>query len=208
MDIIRGIYEFIKKITYQRVIQFFRAKKAVDIYSKITNNSYEFRDVLGGSQHWCDFDEGVSWGEYTSLFQNDEEAKYIHQQLYHIDIQNLTEDYKVEIDVNSIPPQGKSELRSYPVNTIEEIEQAARKKIQKSYPHKENNFSSKGILLIGIVDPVFGGFRADMEVTEYTLSKVAQNLRPLIDQSCFEKIVIIDELARLENTNQSFHNLI
>ena len=46
----------LKKITYQRVIQFFRAKKAVDIYSKITNNSYEFRDVLGGSQHWCDFD--------------------------------------------------------------------------------------------------------------------------------------------------------
>lgn len=57
---------------------------------------------------------------------------------------------------------------------FEEIEQAARKKIQKSCPHKENNFSSKGILLIGIVDPVFGGFGADLEVTEYRLSKVAQ----------------------------------
>ena len=130
--------------------------------------------------------DGVSWGEYTSLFQNDEEAKYIHQQLYHIDIQKLIEDYKIEIDVNSIP-QGKSELRSYSVNTIEEIEQAARKKIQKSYPYKENNFSSKGILLIGIVDPVFGGFGTDPEVTEYRLSTVAQNLRPLIDSKQLRK---------------------
>lgn len=128
--------------------------------------------------------------------------------MYHINIQKLTEDYKLEIDVNSIPPQGKSELRSYSVNTIEEIEQVARKKLQKSYPHKENNFSSKGILLIGIVDPVFGGFGTDPGVTKYRLRTVAQNLRPLIDQSSFEKIVIIDELARLENTNQAFHSLI
>ncbi len=128
--------------------------------------------------------------------------------MYHIDIQKLTEDYKIEIDVNSIPAQGKAELRSYSVNTIEEIEQVARKKLQKSYPHKENNFSSKGILLIGIVDPVFGGFGADPEVTKYRLSMVAQNLRPLTGQSSFEKIVIIDELARLENTAQAFHNLI
>lgn len=198
----------LKKIIYQRVIQFFRAKKAVGLYSKISNNSFEFRDVLGGSQHWCDFDNGVCWGEYTSLFQNDEEAKYIHQQLYHIDIHKLREDYKIEIDVNSIPSQRGSESRSYSVNTIEEIEQVARKKAQKFYPYKENNFSTKGILLIGIVDPVFGGFGTDLEVTEYRLNKIAQTLRPLMDQSCFEKIVIIDELARMENTNQIFYSLI
>ena len=164
--------------------------------------------MLGGVQHWCDFDNGVQWGEYTSIFQNDDEAKHIHQHLYHIDIQKLTEDCYIQVDVTSIPPQGKSEERAYSVNTIEKIEQATRKKIQKSYSYKENNFSSKGILLIGIVDPVFGGFGADVEVTEYSLSKVAETLRPLIDQSCFEKIVIINELAQLENTDQAFHRLI
>jgi len=198
----------LKTITYQRAIGFFRAKKAIDIYSKITNNSYQFRDILGGNQHWCDFDNGVQWGEYTSIFQNGDEAKHISQQLYHIDIQKLTEDYQIQVDVKSIPPQGKPEIRSYSVNTIEEIENAARKKIQKYYPHRENNFSSKGILLIGIVDPVFGGFGGDAEVTEYALGKIAQNLRSFIDQRCFEKIVIIDELARLENTDRAFYSLI
>lgn len=197
-----------KTTTSQRAIQFFRAKKAIDIYSKITNDSFRYRDVLGGPQHWCDFDNGIQWGEYTSIFQSDDEAKHIHQQLYHLDIQKLAEDYQVEVDVNSIPLPGQSELRSYPVNTIEELENAARKKIQKCYPYIENNFSSKGILLIGIVDPVFGGFGIDVEVTEYRLSKIAQNLRALIDSSCFEKIVIIDELARLENTDHALYSLI
>lgn len=50
----------------------------------------------------------------------------------------LTEGYKLEIDANGIPPQEKAELRSYSVNTIEEIEQVARNKLQKSYPTKLN----------------------------------------------------------------------
>jgi hypothetical protein len=198
----------LKKITFQRAVQFLRTKKAVDIYSKITNKSYVFRDVLTGPQHWCDFDDGICWGEYTSCFQSDEEAKYIQQQLYYINSQRLAEVHKVEVDENSLPQRGNSKRRWYSVNTIEGIEKAARKKLQKLYPYKENNFSSKGILLIGIVDPVFGGFKTDVEVTEYELNKIAQKLRPCMDQSCFEKIVIIDELERLENTDQAFHSLI
>jgi hypothetical protein len=33
------------------------------------------------------------------------------------------------------------------LNIIEELEQAARKKIQKSYPHKENNLSFLSLIL-------------------------------------------------------------
>jgi hypothetical protein len=198
----------LKTITNQRVIQFLRAKKAIEIYSKITNTSYEFRDVLGGSQHWCDFDNNSEWGEYTSLFQNESEAEFIHQQLYYIDNQKFNDDYQMTIDPNSIPQQKKSILRTYPINTPEEIEKAAKKKIIKNYPYKENNYSAKGTLLIGIVDPAFGGFGVDVEMTENRLSEMAQNIRPLISLSCFEKVVIIDELARLDNTDHAYYRLI
>jgi hypothetical protein len=167
--------------------------------------------VLGGPQHWCDFEgtdvQGTpSWGECTSTFQNDDEdndkntgqknkeAEYLMKNLFNFDIQKIESTYGIKITrTNTAHLSGETITR--PSNTFGALKTALRKKLEKTYPFEDNGFSRKGILVVGLVDPLFAGFKKDIELPQETLQALSREKEALIKNSCFASVVLVNELA-------------
>jgi hypothetical protein len=183
------------EITFQRAVKFFIAKRTVESYSKLTEKNFEITDSLAGNTGWCDFLGADEWGECTDAFQSGEEAKYLLRNQFSLDTQSLEKEFHIRIDPNSIPTHGIGAMRKYQINTASSIENVIQKKLQKSYPYVAKGYHKKGTLIVGIFDPAFQGFKKDHEITPAYLERLSKMIKPSIQNSSFDKVVLVDALA-------------
>jgi len=80
-------------------------------------------------------------GECTNVIQNDEEAKYLFQNLFNIkDFQEFEKMYSVKVTPNSIPSSQGGDWREYRVGYKEQASSWDRKETDYTYPYQMNSF--------------------------------------------------------------------
>ena len=104
----------------------------------------------------------------------------------------------IEIDKATIPNPELDKIRGYQVNTKDIIKKSLHKKLKKRYPHQENGFPQKGTLILGIFDPAFGGFTADLELNKDSLRTLKNDTSQFCATSTFSKVILVDVLTPFE----------
>lgn len=187
-----------KEISFHRALSFLLTKRTIQSYSKLTGKSYQIADTITGNSSWCDFFDQNDWGECTNAYQSDEQAKFQYQNLFSLDIQKLESEYPIKI-VDLPPAEIIKESGVYVVNTSESLSCVINKKLKKNYPYQSKSYSRKGTLIVGIFDPVFGGFVQDLEINQNSLLQLKQELRPQFDDSSFSKILLVHPLTPFQD---------
>lgn len=189
-----------KTISYHRAVRFLHTQKTVQSYAKVTGKSFRVNDSIDGTTSWCDFLGEEEWGECTNAYQGEMEAGFLHKTHYNLNIEAFEKEYLVEIKKSSIPNEKLKEYRCYyPVNSKQIVKDGLVKKLEMRYRYRENGFSEKGTLILGIFDPVFGGFTNDLELNKPFLEKLRIELLPQFLKSSFRKIVLVDVLTLFQS---------
>lgn len=187
-----------KLLSYHRAISFLLTKRTLQSYEKLVGKSYQIADSIAGANYWCDFYNNEEWGECTNAFQNDAEAEYMFKNLFNPDLKAIETEYSIRIDKTTIPTPVLGKVRGYQVNTKDIIKNSLHKKLKKRYPHLENGFPQKGTLILGIFDPAFGGFTADLELNRDSLHTLKDDTSQLYKSSTFSKVILVDVLTPFE----------
>ncbi len=191
-------------IAFQRAVKFFIAKRTVESYSKLTGKKFKIADNLTGNVGWCDFLGEEEWGECTDAFQSGEEAKHLLQNLFSLDVEALEKEYLIRIDPKSLPSPKIDVMREYRINTTSSIENVIQKKLQKPYPYLSKGYPKKGVLIVGVFDPAFQGFKKDFEVTQTYLEKLSNSIQASVQNSSFDKVILVDALAPFHADPENF----
>jgi hypothetical protein len=141
-----------------------------------------------------------------NTFQTSEEAKHMFQNLFNPNIEFIESTYSIQIDKKTIPTFKPGIIRQFRVNTKQIIKDVLIKKTKKNYPYKENGYSRKGILILGVFDPSFGGFKRDVEFNERSLKNLKMEVYTECVEGSFQKILLVDVLTPFHNdiSNRTF----
>ncbi|MBM3197527.1 MAG: hypothetical protein FJZ61_06065 [Chlamydiae bacterium] len=170
-------------------------ERTVKSYERLVNKKFQILDAISGRTDWCDFVGKDEWGECTNVIQNDQEAKHLFQNLFNIkDFQEFEKMYGVKVTPNSIPSSQGGDWREYRVDTKSRLQAGIEKKLTMTYPYQMNSFLKKGTLIVEILDPSFCGFEKDIEISSSYLDKLAVDIDPLFQESCFSSILLVDAL--------------
>ncbi len=184
-----------KNRTFQNVIRFLLMERTIKSYGKLVNKKFQLLDTISGRTDWCDFVGENEWGECTNVIQNDEEAKYLFQNLFNIkDFQEFEKMYGIKIAPNSIPSSQGGDWREYRVDTKSRLRAGIEKKLTMIYPYQMNTFLETGTLIVEILDPSFCGFKKDIEISSSYLNKLSIDIDPLFQKSSFSSILLVDAL--------------
>jgi len=189
-----------KPISLHRVNQYCLVKQIVEKFEALKKQKFQIADKLGGQQGWCDAvdSDNDDWLECVSVFQNEDLAENILKKLVClVDIPQIEQEHSIKIDPNSKPCS--KEIGVYSVDTKTGIRDVVIKKTDKNYPYLINGYSEKGILIVGIYDPLFGGFKKDIELTELRLSDLREETQSLMKSSSFNEILLVDALSNFHH---------
>lgn len=177
------------------MIRFLLMERTIKCYGKLVHKNFKLLDTVSGETAWCDFVGENEWGECTNVIQNDKEAKYLFQNLFNIkDLHEFEKMNGIKIGPISIPSSQGGDWREYYVDTKSRLQAGIEKKLTMTYPYQANSFLKKGTLIIEILDPSFGGFRKDIEISRSYLDKLAVDIDPLFQKSSFSSILLVDAL--------------
>ncbi len=196
-----------EKISEHRAKTFLLEKELIKNYSQLSQKKFIQMDELTGRKHWCDMSTDREWGECTQVFQSNREAKIILKDLFKLDKERFEKEYEVSITPFSQAFQEKK-CYSYKLNTRESLKEALQKKLKKLYPYIQNNYSQKGLLLVGITQPVFNDFRNDGEISIVFLKKLRDDLCSVFKASSFKRVLLVNALSPFhENPEMSTYDL-
>jgi hypothetical protein len=183
-----------KTISFQRMVSFLLTERTVKSYEKFVNKKFELMDSPSGQTSWCDFSGAEEWGECVNVIQKSE-GEYLFKNLFKIgDLNEIEQRYGVKVELNSIPMAQGMESREYPLGIKDKIRQEVEKKLKKTYPHQANSYPQKGILIVGILDLFFCGFKNDIEISQGYLDALAVDIEPFFQQSSFSSILLVDAM--------------
>jgi hypothetical protein len=192
----------VKTITQHRVLTYLLQNRIISSYGKMMKKEYRNEDLITGQTGWCDFSSTDEWGEIVLVYQENLPVQWLREHLFSINIKEVEEQYKIKVDPDSIPPllQDSCVSPTILLDTQSAIRIQLEKKLNKTYPYQQKNYSRQGALILAIFDPTFGGFSENLEIRCNTLDlgvleKVARNLAPT---SSFSRILIVDGLAPFE----------
>ncbi|PIS00368.1 MAG: hypothetical protein COT84_08015 [Chlamydiae bacterium CG10_big_fil_rev_8_21_14_0_10_35_9] len=97
------------------------------------------------------------------------------------------------------------------LNTQNAVLESLEKKLSKKYPFLKKGYKEKGTLIIGIIDPLFGGFINDIEIKfkSFDLNSLEEEAIRLSKKSCFDKVLIVDGLREFYlNPQQDAYQLL
>lgn len=192
-----------KPIAYHRVISFLLTKRTIESYEKLSGNSYQITDSITGITSWCDFVNQDEWGECTNAFQSNDQAEFLHKHLFELDIDSIENEYSIKIDRKSIPEKKSKTTQGYNVDTKQSIKEALNKKLVKKYPYQKNGYQRKGVLILGIFDPAFAGFKSDIELNRDVLDNLKIEVHLICTSSSFEKILLVDVMTPFQSDPQN-----
>lgn len=193
-----------KSIKHYRVLTYLLQERVIDSYTKMRGKTFQNADLITGSTGWCDFLGEDEWGEIVLVHQEQLPVQCLRTNLFSIDVAKVEEKYQIQVDPTSIPsPLQSGEYVESPtirLDTHAAIVKALENKLNKVYHYQREGFADKGILILTIHDPIFGGFDNDLEIRcgsldLAALKVLANNLAPM---SSFRSILLVDGLAPFE----------
>jgi hypothetical protein len=198
-----------KNISFHRIISYLLTERTIESYGSLVNKKFNILDALSGTTGWCDFTSPDRWGECTNVFQNSSEAEYLFRNLFKLnDIEEFENRHRIKITPSSIPNSQGGDCREFTVDTRTILRDGIEKKLKKKYPHSANGYSSKGVLLVGIFDPTFGGFQKDIEISSSYLEKLSIDIDPLFQRSSFCEILVVDVLTPFHKNSENLTYLL
>lgn len=179
----------------------------------MVDKMYENADSINGETSWCDFLGQDEWGEITLIHQDDLSVEWLRRTLFKLDLEEIERKYKIEIERKTEPAPLKDACISptFQVCTQSAIEAGLQKKLEKTYPHKDNGFSNKGTLILGIADPTFENFKDNLEIRfgALNLKSLEEMAKTLAPSSCFIKVLLVDSLVPFhKNPEKSTYTLL
>lgn len=193
-----------KQIKYHRVLSFLLTKKTILSYEKFSGKSYQISDSITGSTAWCDFVNQEEWGECTNAFQSNAQAEFLYKHLFNLDIDTIENEYAIKIDTKSVPEKKSKTSQGYKINTKQSIKETLCKKLVKQYPYQKNGYLKKGVLILGIFDPAFAGFKNDIELNKHVLANLKTEMHLMCTSSSFEKIFLVDIMTPFQENHQNY----
>lgn len=137
-------------------------------------------------------------------------VQWLRTNLFAIDVAKVEEKHQIKVDLTSIPSPLQSgeciKSATIRLDIHAAIVKALENKLNKVYHYQREGFSDKGILILTMHDPNFGGFDNDLEIRcntldLNTLKVMTKNLAPT---SSFRSIFLVDGLVPFE-TSPSRH---
>ena len=195
-----------KSIKHHRVLTYLLQGRAINSYAKMRRKAFRNADLITGSTGWCDFLGEDEWGEIVLVHQEQLPMQWLRTNLFSIDVAKVEEKYQIQVDPASLPsplkPGEYIESPTIRLDTHAAIVKALENKLNKVYQYQREGFSDKGILILTIHDPNFGGFNNDLEIRCNTLDLNALKVmtKNLAPTSSFRKILLVDGLVPFETS--------